>query len=129
MSTMSAETPSEEPAPKTEPGETPKEKVNWWHELRGLALMLLAVLAFHTFVAKPFHIPSGSMMPGLLVGEMMGGMFDPTPGWGGDPGWSGDPGNGDFGDGDFGGGDFGGGDFGDSGGGDFGGGDFGGGDF
>jgi signal peptidase I len=31
--------------------------------------MLLAVLAFHSFVAKPFYIPSGSMLPGLWVGD------------------------------------------------------------
>ena len=55
----------------TDTDKTPKQKVNWWHELRGLALMLLAVLAFHTFVAKPFYIPSGSMMPGLLVGDRL----------------------------------------------------------
>jgi signal peptidase I len=51
--------------------EKPKEKINWWHELRGLALMLLAVLAFHTFIAKPFYIPSGSMEPNLLVGDRL----------------------------------------------------------
>ncbi|MEO6040590.1 MAG: signal peptidase I [Croceibacterium sp.] len=49
----------------------PKAKVNWLHEVRGLALMLLGVLAFHTFIAKPFYIPSGSMMPGLLVGDRL----------------------------------------------------------
>lgn len=48
-----------------------KPKVDWWQEIRGLALMLLAVLAFHTFVAKPFYIPSGSMMPNLLVGDRL----------------------------------------------------------
>lgn len=48
-----------------------KEKVNWWAELRGLALMLLTVLAFHTFIAKPFYIPSGSMMPGLVKGDRL----------------------------------------------------------
>ena len=69
MSTMSADSPIEPETTKT--AETPKEKVNWWHELRGLALMLLAVLAFHTFVAKPFYIPSGSMMPNLLVGDRL----------------------------------------------------------
>ncbi len=47
------------------------EKVNWFAELRGLALMLLAVLAFHSFVAKPFYIPSPSMMPNLLVGDRL----------------------------------------------------------
>jgi signal peptidase I len=47
------------------------EKINWWSELRGLALMLLAVLAFHSFVAKPFYIPSESMLPNLVVGDRL----------------------------------------------------------
>ena len=33
--------------------------------------MLLAVLAFHSFIAKPFYIPSESMMPGLLKGDRL----------------------------------------------------------
>ncbi|QZH75341.1 MAG: signal peptidase I [Erythrobacter sp.] len=48
-----------------------KERINWWAEARGLALMLLAVLAFHTFIAKPFYIPSASMVPNLLVGDRL----------------------------------------------------------
>lgn len=51
--------------------EKQKEPINWLAEIRGLALMLCAVLAFHTFVAKPFYIPSGSMMPNLLVGDRL----------------------------------------------------------
>ncbi|GAA4053130.1 signal peptidase I [Parerythrobacter jejuensis] len=47
------------------------EKVNWFAEFRGLALMLLAVFAFHSFIAKPFYIPSQSMMPNLLVGDRL----------------------------------------------------------
>lgn len=55
----------------TESIETEDDKVNWLAELRGLALMLLAVLAFHSLVAKPFYIPSSSMMPNLLVGDRL----------------------------------------------------------
>jgi len=47
------------------------DKVDWIGEIRGLALMLLAVLCFHSFVAKPFYIPSISMMPTLLVGDRL----------------------------------------------------------
>ena len=50
--------------PVSEPDKKTSEKVNWLAELRGLALMLLAVLAFHSLVAKPFYIPSTSMVPG-----------------------------------------------------------------
>jgi signal peptidase I len=42
-----------------------------WREVKGLLWVLLAVLAFHSFVAKPFYIPSESMMPGLLTGDRL----------------------------------------------------------
>ena len=45
--------------------------IDWLAEIKGLALMLLAVLAFHSFIAKPFYIPSISMMPNLLVGDRL----------------------------------------------------------
>lgn len=47
------------------------DKINWLRELRGLILMLVAVLGFHSFIAKPFFIPSISMMPNLLVGDRL----------------------------------------------------------
>jgi signal peptidase I len=42
-----------------------------WREIKGLLWVLLAVLAFHSFVAKPFYIPSESMMPVLLKGDRL----------------------------------------------------------
>ncbi|MCY7397491.1 MAG: S26 family signal peptidase, partial [Sphingomonas bacterium] len=42
-----------------------------WREIKGLALVILAVLGFHSFIAKPFYIPSESMMPALLKGDRL----------------------------------------------------------
>ena len=42
-----------------------------WREIKGLLWVLLAVLAFHSLIAKPFYIPSESMMPGLLTGDRL----------------------------------------------------------
>jgi len=52
------------------PPAIPKENAVW-REIKGLAWVLIAVLAFHSFVAKPFYIPSESMMPGLLKGDRL----------------------------------------------------------
>jgi signal peptidase I len=61
---------TEEPA--AAPPETKEGKGSaFWREIRGLLWVLLAVLAFHSFVAKPFYIPSESMMPGLLTGDRL----------------------------------------------------------
>ena len=42
-----------------------------WREIRGLLFILGCVIGFHSAVAKPFYIPSESMMPGLLVGDRL----------------------------------------------------------
>jgi signal peptidase I len=61
-------------ATPTTPAATP-EKRSWaaglWAELKGMFWLLLAVLGFHSFIAKPFYIPSISMMPTLLVGDRL----------------------------------------------------------
>jgi signal peptidase I len=49
----------------------PAPRFNWLGELRGRLLMLLAVLAFKSFVASPFYIPSASMAPNLWVGDRL----------------------------------------------------------
>ena len=58
--------------PETEAGQPDKPKESaLWREIKGLFWVLLAVLAFHSFVAKPFYIPSESMMPVLLKGDRL----------------------------------------------------------
>jgi signal peptidase I len=69
MSTPS--TVTEETSSETPDEAKAKKKINWLAEIRGLFLMLLAVMAFHTLVAKPFYIPSASMVPNLLVGDRL----------------------------------------------------------
>jgi signal peptidase I len=56
----------------TAPATKPQPKgTDWWAEIKAIFWLILAVLAFHTFVAKPFYIPSESMMPGLLKGDRL----------------------------------------------------------
>jgi len=44
---------------------------DWWGEVKGIFWLVVAVLGFHSLVAKPFYIPSESMLPGLLVGDRL----------------------------------------------------------
>ncbi len=58
-------------APPARTADTPRARFDWWGEIKGLFWLLLAVLGFHSFIAKPFYIPSESMLPGLLVGDRL----------------------------------------------------------
>ena len=58
------------PAPASEPAKESHGSM-LWREAKGLFWVLLAVLAFHSFIAKPFYIPSESMMPNLLTGDRL----------------------------------------------------------
>ena len=49
----------------------PKRRTRWTAELRSWGGLLLLVVGFHSLVAKPFYIPSESMMPGLEVGDRL----------------------------------------------------------
>lgn len=57
-------------APATDGG-TERRGTDWWGEAKGIFWLVLAVLGFHSFIAKPFYIPSESMLPGLAVGDRL----------------------------------------------------------
>jgi signal peptidase I len=61
----------ENPVPAELPAEPVVRESALWREIKGLFWVLLAVLAFHSFIAKPFYIPSESMMPGLVKGDRL----------------------------------------------------------
>ena len=71
---MSSSDPAMTDTPEAAPDAAPaakKEGTDWWAELKAIFWLILAVLAFHSFIAKPFYIPSESMMPGLLKGDRL----------------------------------------------------------
>jgi len=69
--------PQAEPAAPAETADSPpparaeKKGTDWWGEIKAIFWLILAVLAFHSFIAKPFYIPSESMMPVLLKGDRL----------------------------------------------------------
>ncbi|WP_363182196.1 signal peptidase I [Sphingomonas quercus] len=48
-----------------------RKGTDWWAEIKGILWLVVAVLAFHSLIAKPFYIPSESMMPTLLKGDRL----------------------------------------------------------
>ena len=52
-------------------GRGAEKKHGWKEELISIFWLALAVLGFHSFIAKPFYIPSESMLPGLLIGDRL----------------------------------------------------------
>ncbi len=65
------ETTAADPKPIESPEMKEAKGSALWREIKGLFWVLLAVLGFHSLVAKPFYIPSESMMPGLLTGDRL----------------------------------------------------------
>ncbi|MFW2831211.1 signal peptidase I [Sphingomonas sp. ID0503] len=54
-----------------EPSDIPAPRTDWLAEARSILVLLLIVIGFHSLVAKPFYIPSESMMPTLLKGDRL----------------------------------------------------------
>ncbi len=66
---IETQAPSENPPQNLAPKQSRRSAI--WSEVKGLLWLLLAVLMFHSFIAKPFYIPSISMMPTLQVGDRL----------------------------------------------------------
>ena len=70
--TVAASAPAASAAAAQEaPAKAEKKGTDWWGEIKAIFWLILAVLTFHSLIAKPFYIPSESMMPGLLVGDRL----------------------------------------------------------
>ena len=64
-----------------DPSSLRQRAIGWARQLRSIAIALGLVLAVRTVVAEPYHVPSPSMVPTLLVGdELIASKF--VYGWG-----------------------------------------------
>jgi signal peptidase I len=57
--------------PATPAKKVDKPATDWWAEIKSFAWLVLAVLAVWSLIAKPFYIPSESMMPTLIKGDRL----------------------------------------------------------
>jgi len=62
---------AEPPSAPASPTDEGSPKTDWWGEIKSFAWLVLAVLAVWSFIAKPFYIPSESMMPTLTKGDRL----------------------------------------------------------
>ena len=52
-----------------DPSSLRQRAIGWARQLPSIAIALGLVLAVRTVVAEPYHVPSPSMVPTLLVGD------------------------------------------------------------
>ena len=64
---MESDIPASAPAAEA----PPEKKESWWETLRFYLILFVAALALRTFIVAPFSIPSGSMLPNLMIGDYL----------------------------------------------------------
>ena len=57
--------------PAAKAARTQREKSSLWESIRAFLVTVLIFLAIRTFLVEAFRIPSGSMIPSLLVGDWL----------------------------------------------------------
>jgi signal peptidase I len=53
------------------PAEPQRRKESWWETLRFFLLLFVAAVAIRSLLFAPFSIPSGSMLPNLMIGDYL----------------------------------------------------------
>jgi signal peptidase I len=60
---------TDQPPPEAE--SSPEKKEGWWETIRFFGLLFLAAIAIRSLLFAPFSIPSGSMLPNLMIGDYL----------------------------------------------------------
>jgi signal peptidase I len=51
--------------------EKPEKKESWWETIRFFLLLFVVAVAIRSLLFAPFSIPSGSMLPNLMIGDYL----------------------------------------------------------
>jgi signal peptidase I len=68
---MSDQPPETAEASPAQPDTPEKKRESWWGTLRFLFILFVATIIVRSFVFAPFMIPSGSMLPNLMIGDYL----------------------------------------------------------